>query len=132
MWYTLFAVWGPDPAYKMPEENSEKGESCNNYVSEFHCFDMCCIVLYLFLSIFCYIVTFGQVILYKNMKIIFKIVSLYIDLSNWFLRTCFNIIFLLKTIKLLIAIQFVHEVMYFMGAVKKSTVSLWDEERHEN
>jgi hypothetical protein len=28
----LFTVWGPDPGYKMPEENSEKGEYCDNEV----------------------------------------------------------------------------------------------------
>jgi len=25
-------VWGPDPGYKMPEENSEKGECCIDFV----------------------------------------------------------------------------------------------------
>jgi hypothetical protein len=28
----LFTVWGPDPGYKMPEENSEKGECCSDFV----------------------------------------------------------------------------------------------------
>jgi hypothetical protein len=34
MFSKLFTVWGPDPAYKMPEENSEKGEFCNNCMSK--------------------------------------------------------------------------------------------------
>ena len=28
----LFTVWGPDPGYKMPEENSEKGESSTDFI----------------------------------------------------------------------------------------------------
>lgn len=30
----LLTVWGPDPAYKMPEENNEKGEFSNNCMSK--------------------------------------------------------------------------------------------------
>jgi len=37
----LFTVWGPDPGYKMPEENSEKGECCTDFVvSKLHLFNV--------------------------------------------------------------------------------------------
>ena len=37
----MLTVWGPDPGYKMSEENSEKGECCSNFiVSKLHFFSM--------------------------------------------------------------------------------------------